>query len=197
MPRSIALRSIASSLLPFALCASLCASCGDDGGAGGDGDAGIHLTPGSPAAGEPAGLSGITDLHNQARAMVVPTPSPAIPALTWSDTVAAAAAAWADTCTYGHSGNSYGENIYASAGFTPDALDVVSSWVSEAADYDYDSNRCSGDCGHYTQVVWRDTAQVGCAIKQCSTGSPFGGFSDWTIVVCDYSPPGNYGGRPY
>jgi pathogenesis-related protein 1 len=44
-------------------------------------------------------------------------------------------------------------------------------------------------CGHYTQIVWRDTTSVGCAAQSCPQGE---------IWVCDYSPPGNYVGQhPY
>jgi len=47
--------------------------------------------------------------------------------------------------------------------------------------------------------VWRSTQAVGCGVKACSTGSPFGAsFPNWTIVVCNYDPPGNYIGQwPY
>jgi len=32
----------------------------------------------------------------------------------------------------------------------------------------------------------------GCGIKNCTTGSPFGpSFPNWTLVVCNYAPPGN------
>ena len=171
---------------------ALAAACGNSGG-GGSGT--IILGDAAVAVGEPAG---ITDLHNQARAMVSPAASPALAPLTWSTTVASAAQAWADTCTWGHSSNSYGENIYASAGAPANASGVVGSWVSEASSYNYSGNSCSNVCGHYTQVVWRDTTELGCAIKHCTTGSPFANFPNWDLVVCDYSPPGNYNGqRPY
>ena len=74
---------------------------------------------------------------------------------------------------------------------------VVAMWASEAKSYDYATNGCSGVCGHYTQVVWRSTTSVGCAIQRCATGSPFGG-STWFFAVCNYVPPGNFvGERPY
>lgn len=92
----------------------------------------------------------------------------------------------------------YGENLYASAGSTPTGAGVSQDWVSEASSYDYATNSCSGVCGHYTQVVWRATSMLGCAVKTCSQNSPFGGHPDWTIVVCEYDPPGNYvGQKPY
>lgn len=53
-------------------------------------------------------------------------------------------------------------------------------------------------CGHYTQIVWRNTTHVGCATKVCDKNSPFQGFTRWQFWVCNYSPPGNFvGQRPY
>jgi len=53
-------------------------------------------------------------------------------------------------------------------------------------------------CGHYTQVVWRSSILLGCGIKSCSTNTPFGAqFPNWYIVVCNHSPAGNNGSRPY
>jgi pathogenesis-related protein 1 len=185
--------------LRWLLGAVLLATACDDGGGGG-GSHSIMLGDASVTAGEPAQLAGITALHNQARAMVSPAADPAIPPLTWSNTVASAAQAWADGCNWSHSSNPYGENIYASAGSTLSGYSVVSSWISEEENYHYSSNSCDDDevCGHYTQVVWRSTTQLGCAYKHCTSGTPFGAnFPEWDFVVCNYSPPGNNGSRPY
>ncbi len=166
---------------------------GDGGGSGGDGGSG----------GNPEGdsqLQGITALHNQARASVNPQPATAIPPLTWDAKVAMAAQTVADSCQFQHSGNGYGENIYASAGTTPTPTEVVGSWTSEKANYTYSSNTCAANktCGHYTQVVWRDSQRLGCGQKTCTTGSPFVGFPTWQFWVCDYDPPGNFNGqKPY
>jgi len=143
-----------------------------------------------------------------------PAPSPALPALAWSSTVAARAQAWADGCVYMHDTTAlhdlgYGENIAATA--PPGARDatyiVVEGWAAEAPFYDYATNGCDAanpanaahTCGHYTQLVWRSTTVVGCGFRTCTTGSPFGAsFPTWDYWVCDYAPPGNYvGQRPY
>ena len=139
----------------------------------------------------------MTAAHNAARAAVAGA-NPPIPPLTWSADVAATAQAWADKCMFDHSGGKYGENIYASGGSTPTPADVVNSWVGEAKDYNYANNSCSGTCGHYTQVVWRASTKLGCGMKNCTTNSPFSGFPNWTLWVCNYDPPGNFNGqKPY
>lgn len=143
-------------------------------------------------------MTGMTAAHNAARAAVMPAASPAIAPLVWSQTVASAAQAWADRCQFEHSGGKYGENIYASAGKAAKAAEVVSSWTSEAKNYDYGANSCSGVCGHYTQVVWRKSQQLGCGMAKCTKNSPFDGFAEWEFWVCNYDPPGNFNNqKPY
>jgi hypothetical protein len=68
---------------------------------------------------------------------------------------------------------------------------VLNGWVdSEAQYYDPVTKRCSGGtCGHFTQVLWRMTAYVGCGIGRCSSGRP--------IYVCQYLRPGNCNGYDY
>lgn len=172
------------------------ASAGGTVGTAGGGTAGTTSGGGMTGAPEPAPLTGITAAHNAARAAVVPAASPPIPPLTWSPTVAATAQAWADNCVFKHSGGKYGENIYATSG-TATGDDVVGSWVSEVADYDYATNSCKKVCGHYTQVVWRDSKNLGCGATTCTKNSPFGGGA-WQFWVCNYDPPGNYNGqKPY
>jgi hypothetical protein len=139
------------------------------------------------------------DAHNAVRAAAMPAPSPALPPLTWSDAAAQHATAWANGCQWMHSGDSrYGESIFGSSNATS-PQGVVTSWESEKANYDYATNSCSSSaCGHYTQLVWRDTAAVGCGVATCTTGSPLPGHSSWQFWVCNYDPPGNIvGQQPY
>ena len=164
----------------------------------------------APGTSNPEELAAL-QIHNCARKTVDPAPTVAIPNLAWSSTIASTAQTYANQCNYAHSGNqSYGENIYAAAPAAPGdsrdtALsDATSSWISEEPDYNYAANTCTPTgnnhtCGHYTQVVWRATTQVGCGAAYCTTNSPFGSnFPTWTFVVCNYSPPGNFNNqRPY
>jgi len=144
------------------------------------------------------------DAHNAVRRAAQPAPVPPLPALTWSAEAAAVAQAWADGCTYQHNAGrgTRGENIAASAPANRWTLtDAVSAWASVAADYDYATNGCAPgkQCGHYTQLVWRNTLRVGCARRTCEANSPFGPqLPSWDFWVCDYEPPGNFvGQRPY
>jgi pathogenesis-related protein 1 len=197
---------------------SLAAGCGDDAGetssgSGGNGgespstSSGTTSTTGSTSStssgvtGEPAELAGITEAHNVARANVVPAAATPLPPLTWDDTLAGVAQAYAEKCIWAHStDNDYGENLYANTGSGTTPQDVVEGWVSEDEFYDYESNSCvPGEmCGHYTQVVWADTLRVGCGVANCTTGSPFDGSPEWRNWVCNYDPPGNWvGEKPY
>jgi pathogenesis-related protein 1 len=145
------------------------------------------------------------DLHNSVRRSAQPPPSPPLPELTWSADAASVAQAWADRCTYQHNAGrgDRGENIAASA--PPGhwtASDVVAAWASEAKDYDYATNSCAPgkECGHYTQLVWRNSLRVGCAHQLCDTNWPFSPSPPgrWDFWVCDYEPPGNWvGQKPY
>ena len=115
------------------------------------------------------------------------------PPLQWSPALAERARAWAGRLAeerrFDHSGSSFGENLYliVPGPATPD--EVVAAWAAEASKYDYHANSCRGVCGHYTQIIWRDTAKVGCGMARGSRRE---------IWVCNYDPPGNYvGERPY
>ncbi|KAK1558407.1 hypothetical protein Q3G72_001967 [Acer saccharum] len=127
--------------------------------------------------------------HNAARSQVGVGP------VTWDEQVAAYARNYANQhkgdCRLVHSGGPYGENLAGSSGDLSDTR-AVQLWVSEKADYNYNSNSCAPGkvCGHYTQVVWRNSVRIGCAKVRCSTGG--------TFITCNYAPPGNYvGQRPY
>ena len=94
-------------------------------------------------------------------------------------------------CDLVHSGGPYGENLAWSSADVP-GVDAVKWWVDEKADYDYNSNSCVAGkvCGHYSQVVWRNSVRVGCAKVQCNDNKG-------TLIGCNYDPPGNYyGERP-
>ena len=65
-------------------------------------------------------------------------------------------------------------------------------WASERSAYDFGTainNTNFQAFGHYTQIVWNSTTDLGCGIATCSGG---------TVVVCEYGVAGNFLGRtPY
>jgi pathogenesis-related protein 1 len=174
--------------------ASLAAGCAATGGTGGTGD----LRP----LDRPV-MRALVDDHDTARHSVRPAVEPPLTSLAWSEPLAQTARAWAASCRFKHNGDrgNVGENLFATTVTdTRKAVEeAVESWVAERKDYDHRQNRCASGkvCGHYTQVVWRHTRRVGCAVASCTGGSPLKA-KDWMLVVCNYDPPGNVvGERPY
>ena len=46
------------------------------------------------------------------------------------------------------------------AGSELDLTSMVNLWLAQEADYDYETNTCSSECSHYTQIIWADTTKV-------------------------------------
>jgi pathogenesis-related protein 1 len=126
--------------------------------------------------------------HNTVRARL------GLPPLAWSGKLVEFARAWANhllaTGAFEHrKGNSYGENLYTITGGSASPTQAVRAWADESRDYDIRTNTCRGMCGHYTQIVWKTTRLVGCAVAAAR------GREVW---VCNYDPPGNWvGTKPY
>ncbi|XXF77776.1 CAP domain-containing protein [Myxococcaceae bacterium GXIMD 01537] len=146
----------------------------------------------------------VLEAHNEVRAGMQPAPAQALPALTWSPRAEQTAKEWAERCSFEHNAERghLGENLAAATPNTWTTHQMVKeAWASEVEDYDYAANTCAEGkvCGHYTQLVWRATTGVGCAVKTCTTNSPFGArFPTWQFWVCNYTPPGNVEGqKPY
>ena len=84
----------------------------------------------------------------------------------------------------------YGENI--AAGMTPKA--AIDAWAAERdaiPDDIPDGDAMFNYAGHFTAMVWKDTARIGCA-RRPETIAGYAG-----QVVCLYDPPGNYTGSNY
>ncbi len=114
------------------------------------------------------------------------------PALTWSKKLADVAQGWANQlkakgCVFGHSpGAKYGENLAAGTIGALDPESTVGMWYDEIKLYTFPAGGFSMKTGHFTQVVWKSTKQVGCGHVQCSGND---------IYVCNYDPPGNWEGQ--
>jgi pathogenesis-related protein 1 len=130
----------------------------------------------------------MVEAHNSYRAKVETPP------LTWSDSLATRAEQWAtmliERGEYApRRDGQFGENLFEISGGRATTASVVAAWVSEAANYNHETNSCTARCGHYTQVIWRGTRRVGCGVARDARRE---------VWVCDYDPPGNIvGEKPY
>jgi len=150
------------------------------------------------------------DAHNKARTIVVPSATNMMK-MVWDEELAKNSEVYSRKCRFAHSFGlrtskfgSVGENLWMRGGSstTPSRAmnQSVIDWDDEKRMYDLYTNRCSGVCGHYTQVVWAQSYAVGCGATLCNN-VPVPGGSVWDIailVVCQYGPPGNVVGlKPY
>jgi len=132
--------------------------------------------------------------HNRERAAIGLLP------LTWDRALAAAAAGYGPTLSrlgkLAHSDYStrrgQGENLFMGTRGAYSVEEMTADWAAEKRLFrpgrfpDVSRSGHAGDVGHYTQMIWRTTGHVGCAI-----------YSDakWDFLICRYSPPGNILGR--
>jgi uncharacterized protein YkwD len=164
---------------------------------------------GAAAFARAVGADTILKMHNDERAAV------GSPALTWSDSLAADAKNWADHLVTLNQGKPIdkltqsdlvhssvaGENL-AQGGVwgtgpvsPPSTNSLVQGWVNEKP---WRGGPCAGDCDHYTQMVWKNTKEVGCAIATSNEKASNGDSGLVAYLVCRYSPPGNMRGEtPY
>ncbi|XP_060766785.1 Golgi-associated plant pathogenesis-related protein 1 isoform X2 [Neoarius graeffei] len=112
-----------------------------------------------------------------------------VPALTLSDDLCSSAQAWADhllsTKCLQHSNTNNGENLYYFQSSVPKKLtgeEPVDSWYNEIKDYDFAAPGFQSNTGHFTQVVWKSTEEVGVGLA--TDGKT-------VFVVGQYKPAGN------
>ncbi|KAL5107637.1 hypothetical protein TcWFU_004350 [Taenia crassiceps] len=141
--------------------------------------------------------------HHRVREEVNPTASN-MKLLRISRSLEHLAAYWASKCSFRRPNpkehphyRGLGVNMALTVGTKPALVDSICAWVKESKSYSYSSNTCSRRCEQYTQLIWAQTSEVGCAMRECHGVIP-----DWPdpqyITVCLYSPSGNYRkGRPY
>ncbi|XP_036328947.1 Golgi-associated plant pathogenesis-related protein 1-like [Rhagoletis pomonella] len=78
--------------------------------------------------------------------------------------------------------HTYGENLYTCFGMEVNGSTPVQRWYDEIRYYDFSKPNYKPGTGHFTQVVWRESRQLGVGIATRG---------DTTYVVCNYNPPGN------
>jgi len=122
-----------------------------------------------------------------------------VPPLRWAENLETEARGWAreligtNRFTHDPTRHGHGENLWTGWGgraWTPE--EMVGEWIAEKANYRHgvfpNVSRTGNwsDVGHYTQLVWRDTTHVGCAVETRG---------DRSVLACRYAPPGNIDGR--
>uniref|UniRef100_A0A8C5WMB1 SCP domain-containing protein n=1 Tax=Leptobrachium leishanense TaxID=445787 RepID=A0A8C5WMB1_9ANUR len=96
---------------------------------------------------------------------------------------------WADHLlsirTLKHSSTEHGENLY----YKYSSNEPVDSWYNEINNYDFARPGFRSDTGHFTQVVWKDSKEVGVGVATDGNGLFF--------VVGQYNPAGNITNHGY
>jgi hypothetical protein len=132
--------------------------------------------------------------HNQARAEV------GAPPLQWDPSLAIAAASYGPALSkigrLVHSPRAGRENqrenlwMGSQGRYRPD--EMVGAWSDEKRLFNagmFPNVSRTGnwsDVAHYTQMIWKSTTHVGCAIYRDGA---------WDYLICRYSPPGNRDGK--
>ncbi|KAI2657127.1 Golgi-associated plant pathogenesis-related protein 1 [Labeo rohita] len=111
------------------------------------------------------------------------------PELTYNDELCSAAQKWADHMlsirTLGHSETDDGENVYyfsSSVSKPASGKAAVDSWYSEIKDYNFSTPGNQPGTGHFTQVVWKSSTELGVGLA--TDGKT-------VFVVGQYRPAGN------
>eukprot|EP00996_Jenningsia_fusiforme_P002774 NODE_3593_length_948_cov_421.235818_g3302_i0.p1 GENE.NODE_3593_length_948_cov_421.235818_g3302_i0~~NODE_3593_length_948_cov_421.235818_g3302_i0.p1 ORF type:complete len:232 (+),score=36.81 NODE_3593_length_948_cov_421.235818_g3302_i0:84-779(+) len=115
------------------------------------------------------------------------------PPVVWSSGAAWRARNWVVTLDQNlvHSSTSDGENLGYWSRRSNFAFEMVKYWYDELYDYGYDfKNPGFGPAGHFTQVVWASTKEIGCA-----TAGTWNRGAKW-YTVCNYrNTAGNFDGK--
>lgn len=120
--------------------------------------------------------------------------------LRWSSALALEAGSWADALArkgrLEHASHDArrgsGENLWMGTAGRYSAKDMIGGFISERAKFQPGTfpqvSRTGNwaDVGHYTQLIWPTTQEVGCAVAEGPAGD---------VLVCRYAPAGNVIGQ--
>ena len=149
-----------------------------------------------PADASPRGFAAeLLEAHNGERQRYGLAP------LSWSNRLAGEAQEWANqiarTEDYKHSTKEgrrgAGENLWAGPRGQKSGTDMIEAFLDERRYFragTFPNVSTTGkwnDVGHYTQIIWPHTTEVGCAVAPGQ---------QWDYLVCRYWPAGNTIGRP-
>ncbi len=145
----------------------------------------------------------IVDLHNRYRAEV------GVPPVRWSNIVEKSSEEWAIhlarseglRMVHANFRNSYGENLSGGPGIWRTDGDAYTALEWAVISFGNEKKNYRGvpispdngfyRYGHYTQMVWRTTTEIGCAVAKREDIPGY-------IAVCRYNPAGNIiGQKPY
>jgi len=134
--------------------------------------------------------------------------------MSWLDEIATYAENTANTCNFAHDmtqgSGGYGQNLAmwatsdnAAALGEAGAIGMATHdmWYNGEFNgflpsyYGEDSPDMSNfeSWGHFSQLVWKDSNQLGCYAKLCAKGTMYSDMDAW-FMVCNYRPAGNMGG---
>src|SRR5437667_11647058 len=135
-----------------------------------------------------AEISDLLEAQNKARA------EHKLTALTWDCKLADFAQEWAGRGVFEHRTDSeVGENMFVSAATDTAATAAIQRWMLEKPFWNNKTGTCQTGktCTHFTQIVWKTTARVGCGINRNAMGK-------WKLLlVCNYNPAGNLPGPAF
>ena len=94
-----------------------------------------------------------------------------------------------------YQGQPVGQNLHVTgtSGSTgPTGSSIADGWYKEISNYDFAKGvtKNGGVIGHFTQLVWKSSKYIGCALK-IGKYKGLNGF----YVCCDYYPAGNFKGE--
>ncbi len=133
-------------------------------------------------------------IHNRERRATGAQP------LVWDNALAAAAASYGPALErlgkLAHSPadtrQGQGENLWMGTRDAYELEEMAEGWAAEKSLFRpgiFPSVSRSGnwsDVGHYTQMIWKGTTRIGCAVRKARK---------WDFLICRYSPPGNVVGQ--
>lgn len=155
----------------------------------------VTAPPASVSIAYPDYAQPLLQAHNAARAAVRAAP------LGWDPVLAADAMIWArhlaTTGKFEHDSQAgrnprQGENLWMGTKGAYSHAEMAASWVDERQFFragtfpKVSSTGNWADVGHYTQVIWKDTTAMGCAIASNASDD---------YLVCRYAPAGNVLGQ--
>ncbi|KAL3282019.1 hypothetical protein HHI36_005222 [Cryptolaemus montrouzieri] len=137
----------------------------------------------------------IVTIHNVFRTKVKPSASNMLK-MVWNDNIAKSAQKWTQHCQFlTHDSNAgrfianygpCGQNIFVATQKVP-WLFAIKTWFLERDNFTYGGRNDLMRIGHYTQMVWAASHEVGCGISKCMS-IVNGTQQKYYSYICNYCP---------